>query len=139
MMTVAPEPLSLRVEGVRDAFQRAARDPDLKGLLAIGITHDENAGFFGLHRNIPLRLDHDPLEAGRTVHPGYTHVIVPHGAVELAGFDTVTRLRAVELRKRRDLQPGAGRPPDAGDAKAPRQIDVPFSINRRPGPFERRI
>ncbi|MFZ4530452.1 MAG: hypothetical protein ACOYOJ_01430 [Alsobacter sp.] len=138
MMTVAPEPLSLRVEGVRAAFQRAARDPDLKGLLAIGITHDENAGFYGLHRNIPLRLDHAPLEAGRAVHPGYTHVIVPDGAVELAGFDTVARLRAVELRKRRDLQPGAGRPPDAGDANAPRQIDVPFSINRRPGPFERR-
>jgi hypothetical protein len=138
MMTAAPEPLSLRVEGVREAFARAARDPDLRGLLAIGILHDENAGFFGLHRDIPLRLDHDPLEAGRKVHPGYSHVIVPHGAVELAGFETVARLRAVELRKRRELQPDAARPPDAGDAKSPRQIDVPFSINRRPGPFERR-
>jgi len=138
VMTVAPEPLSLRVEGVRDAFLKASQDPDLKGLLAIGIDHDESAGFFGIHRNIPLRLDHAPLEAGRLVHPGYTHVVVPHGSVELAGFDTVARLRSVELRKRRELQPDAGRPPDAGEANAPRQIDVPFSASRRPGPYEGR-
>jgi len=138
VMTGAPEPRSLMVEGVRDAFRSAARDPDLQGLLAIGITLDENAGFYGLHRDVPLRFDHESLAPGRAVLPRYTHVIVPHGAVELAGFETVARLRAVDLRKRRDLLPGAHRPAEADDPLASRQIDSRFSIQRRPGPFERR-
>ena len=138
LITATPDPRSLMVESVRDAFRGAARDPDLKGLLAIGISYDENAGFFGLHRDIPLRFEDPLLEAGRWVHPDFTHVIVPNGAGDLAGFETVMRLRAVELRKRLELQQGAATSPAMGHAKAPRQIDSPFSIHRRPGPFERR-
>lgn len=95
---------------MKAAFLALRRDPDLRALAIRDIEFGSVAGYFTLHRNLPIQLAEMRHPHDDMLGAGFTHIAVPRHFPEVSGFVPWATFGTVTVRKRRHIDPMATLP-----------------------------
>jgi hypothetical protein len=114
--TAYREALYKRADMVR-AYSAVRRDPELAAIWVPSHNGDDTAGYYHLHRNIPIYYRDQLLHRNITLDPGSTvsHILCPLEYPDITGFRTVGRFGLLELRKQTNPPSLYKRPYDTKD------------------------